>query len=733
MDNTDILQTEVSDVYQKALMSVPESVTSISDTVDNQFINEFIMYFRGSRLDGVTLMDDTNEVCRSKVLELFDDIERDLFRVRNNYTDISTLSSDKHILHMYLDGRKEYDDSVKDAFYNVQNMAGADKEASDILNQVYEKKQGIKAFVNQPNASYDSTTREGIREHFFDNGIIQETTTKKGNTVDVISAEEMQKRPSEVETLMNALLRLVEKANGVGDIDTCLWIGYLAKSGTKIGDELVRDSAPDSPIVHATEACRKVERENTVKYGQLRANVSTDEETSLSSTADPYKKFLFGMIKDGKVSKDGNGPIEIVDVASINPEEISTLCNQVKHALFSLGPKDRTEPNEPVEFDASFDRSIHSLKPYVDFLNNDVLNPVVAKDKTIKSNMTKLIAAYVLTKAVHDTFNGCIMTYSKNEVMMDDRKVPSFASFSKAIDDNCKEFNGADIDRDYIFSYRIMFSTELPYFPIEQIVKQNPNLYNLMVEYRRSCMEADAANVMAVLESRHIPVKYVSGEFAEKFNHIMKGAARLDGNCENLKLATMLTSTQFADAFNTVSDGIAYSFSADVNDRETEYKLWSVLKTITNRTPEALGPDVKKECINASHVQEDLMFRLNLAVKAGVFTKEKGYHFSNNFGTVEGGKNIQATRINQIMKIFYAYVIGLLFKKTDAALATIGYQKKMSKNLVMPYLSKVYDLAKEYNEAFESNNAENLGCSREWSDNIMSVLGKYAIGGKNVS
>lgn len=732
MENTEVLQNEVADVYQKALMSVPESVAFIGDTIDGQFINDFIMFFRGSRLDGVTLMDDSDDRCRSKVLELFNEIENDLQQSRNSNTDISTLSSDMNTLRMYIDGRKEYDNSVKDAFYNVQNMAGADQEAAALLDKAYAKKQEIKAFRNQTNASYDSTTREGIRKHFFDNGIIQEATTKKGAVVDVISPEEMQKRPSEVESLMNALLRLVEKANGVGDIDTCLWIGYLAKSGTKIGEGLEADAAPDSPIRHATEACRNVAEENTIKYGQLRGNVSTDEETSLSSTADPYKKFLFGMIKAGKVSKEGDGPIEIVDASIITPDDIGTLCNQIKHAIFNLGPKDNTGSVEPVEFDANFDSSIQRLKAYIDFLNSDGLAPVIAKDKKIKADITKLTAAYILTRAVHDTFNGCIMTYSNAEVMMENHKVPSFASFCKAIDANCSEFPKADIDRDYIFIYKIMFSTDIPYFPIEQIIKQNPSLYRHMLNYRQSCMEADAARSMDALAAKNVPVKYVSGEFADKFNLVMKGSARLDEHCENLKLSTMLTSTQFADVFNTVSDGIVYSFSKTVNDKETEYKLWSVLKTIANRTPESLGSDVKKEFINASHVQEDLMFRLNLAVKAGVINKANGYHFSGNFGTVENGKNVQAVRINQIMKIFYAYVNGLLFKKANAALNTIGYPKRMSLKLVMPYMSKVYDIAKEYNQLFNKNNANALGCSHEWSDKIISELEIYSIGGKDV-
>lgn len=728
MDNNDVLQTEVSDVYQKALMSVPESVTSVADAVNDEFINNFITFFKGSRLDGVSLLDASNEDSRQKVRNLFNEIEKDLYIARNSDTSISTLSGDMNTLRMYLEDRKQYDDSVKDAFHNVQNMAGADVEAADLLRKVYEKKQEIRAFRKQSDVSYDKNTREGIRQHFFDNGLLKESMNQKGQSIDVIDQEEMRKRPSEVEELMNDLMRIVEGARSASAVSDCLWIGRIAMSGVKIGEALAADAVPDSPIVHAHKACKAVATASKSRYELLRKNIVHDVNTSMSSTGDPYMAFLFDMIQSGKVSKEPEGPITIVDASQITAKEISALYEKVKRALFSLGPTEM----RPVKFDELFDGNIQQLKAYIDFMNSSDLNLVVAKDKALKTNCTKLTAAYILTKAVHDTFNGCIMTYSKNEVTMEDSKVPSFTSFCKAIDDNCKAFANTDIDRDYIFNYKMMFSTEIPYFPIEQIVKQNPSLYNLMVEYRDSCMEAYAAQAMDMLAAKNIPVKYTSGEFSESFNRRMKGVARIDEHCENLTLSTMVSSTQFADAFNAVSDGIAYAARKDVNDKETEYKLWSVLKTLANRTPEALGGDVKKEFVNVAHAQEDIMFRMNLALKAGVVVKDKGYRFSGDFGTVTNGKNVQAIRIDRIMKIFYAYAKGLLFEKTNSALATIGYPKSMSMNLVMPYLSKVYDIAKEYNIAFKKNNAKELGCSTEWSTKIISELDVFN-GGENVS
>ncbi len=718
MDNNDVLQDVVDSVYQKTLLSIPASVTSIADAVNDEFINNFIMFFKGSRLDSVPLLDPLNDKSRQKVIELFESIETDFYKTSNSTTDVSTLHRDMNTLNMYLDGRKSYDDVVKDAYHNVQNMAGANAEAAELVNKVNEKRQDIQAFMRQRGSSYDNDTREGIRTHFLENGLIFETTDSQGNPIDKIVPEEMQKRPSEVEELMNAVMQVVKNARTITGISDCRWAGFLSASGLKIGKEIVGSVERGDPIMHAYQACQTVAEASKERALLLKQNIVHNEETSLSYSGDPYMSLLFDMIKEGKVTKEPTGPITIVDATKITVDDIRTLYNHVKSALFNLGPIETS----PVQFTENFDEKAMRLKEYIEFMNSREISSIVSQDKTLKSNMTKLIAAYILSKSVHDTFDGCNMMYSKTDVTMDDGKLPSLDTFKKAIDTNCKSFPNSDIDRDYIFDYKIMFTSEIPYFPIEQIVKHNPILYNLMVEYSRSCMDDFTSRVMEKRANSNIPVQHISGEFADHFNEQMRGVARIDEYCEKLKISTLVNPTQFADAFNAVSNGIAYASSKDINDTETEYRLWSILKTLASKTPEALGNDVKKEFINVSHVQEDLLFRLNLAISAGVLSKKSGYHFSGNFGTVTEGKNPQATRIDRIMKIFYAYIIGLRFIKTNAALAMVGYPRIMSMKLVKPYMNKIYELVKEYNIAFEENHAETLQCSREWSDKIISEL-----------
>jgi hypothetical protein len=737
MDNNNVLAHEVSDVYQKTLMSVSESSPSVSEMVDNDFINNFIMYFHGSKLDNVFLDDVSNERCRQTVKSLFKEIEKDLYNARNSTVDVlGFVPHDLDILRMYIDGRTDFDDSVKTALYNVQNMAGVDSDAAAVLNQVYEKQKVIQAYKKSTGETYDVTTREGIRNHFLGNGIIEETTNQKGKKVDVIVSEEMQSRPSEVEKLMNDLSRIVDKSSTVNDIEDCKWVGGLSVSGYKVGRPIAELSEPDSPIVHATEACRRVAEASKDRYNILRENIVSDTETSLVSTGDKYMRFIFGMIQNGKISKDASGQINIVDIEKITPNDIVTLCKNVKRAMFQLGPNDSDE-NKPVQFVETFDMDINQIKHYIDFINSNDLNPVIAKDTgkkddSIKANRTRISAAYILIKAVHDVFDGCIMKYSKTDSSFGGYTIPSFKKFCSAIDANCGEYPNLELDRNYIFNYKIMFSTDYPYFPIEHIIKQNPNMYHRMCNYRKSCIEAYTAQAMEIA-AKNMPVEDTSHQFVERFNRVMHGIAQVDKYCDNLKLSTMISSIQFADAFNTVSDGIAYAARNDVNDKETEYKLWSILKTLANNTPSSLGNEVKQEFINVAHIQEDIMFRMDIAVKAGVVSRSNGFHFSGNFGTLENGKNKQATRIDRIMKIFYAYVSGLLFIHTNDALGRLGYTKPMNMNLVKPYLRKIYDIAKEYNIEFNRNNARDLGCSKDWSDKIVSTIETYSMGGNNVS
>lgn len=732
METNNVLQNEVSDVYQKTLMSIPESAPSFSETVDNDFINSFIMYFNGSRLDNVP-MDVSDERCRQKVIALFKEIENDLHETRNSHVDVSSLSSDMDILRLYLDGKKEWDEIVKRALYNAQNMASTDQEVADVVNQVYEKRQSVKAYMKPTGGTYEYT-KDGIRDYFVNKGVIEETTNNKGRLVDKIVADAMVNRPSEVEELMSALSRLVETASTVSDRDTCRWVGEISVSGVKIGRQYLEETNPDNSAVRsAKEACERVAAISQHRFGLLKQNTVTDAETSLASTADPYMKFIFGMIKDGKVSKDVNGPITVVDVNSITPKDIINLATNVKHALFQLGPKSAAADNDPVEFDDKFDTNVQLLKQYIDFMSSDELNPVVAMDKSIKDRRTRLTAAYILTKAVHDTFNGGIMLYSKTDTMLGEHKIPSLKTFSETITKTCAEFPKTDIDINYVFNYKVMFSTETPYFPIEQIISQNPSMYNRMCQYRRSCMEAYTSLATEKAEKEGKQVEYIAPKFAERFNKLMKGAAAVDKYCEcnNLKVSTTITAPQFADAFNAVSEGIAYAARNDVNDKETEYKLWSILKTLANKTPPSLGDEAKHEFINVAHAQDDIMYRMNLAVKAGVVSKSKGFHFSGNFGTIENGNNIQAKRIDQIMKLFYKYIVGLMFEHTKDALQNIGYTRPMSIALVKPYFATIFGIAKEYNIAFQRNNAKSLGCSCKWSDAIVVALEQYSTGGND--
>ena len=134
----DILQEQVSDVYQKTLLSIPASVTAFFDNsnpelnIDSEFLTEFIRTFSGSRLDNVTLSNSSEE-SRRKVVQLFNAIERDLFDTRNSPVDMSDCSGYKHTLKMYLADRKVNDAILNDAYYTVRNMAGKDPEAAALV------------------------------------------------------------------------------------------------------------------------------------------------------------------------------------------------------------------------------------------------------------------------------------------------------------------------------------------------------------------------------------------------------------------------------------------------------------------------------------------------------------------------------------------------------------------------------------------------------------------------
>ena len=75
------------------------------------------------------------------------------------------------------------------------------------------------------------------------------------------------------------------------------------------------------------------------------------------------------------------------------------------------------------------------------------------------------------------------------------------------------------------------------------------------------------------------------------------------------------------------------------------------------------------------------------------------------------------------MQLFYRYALGLLFIKANEKLT-----RRLSMNVVMPYIGKVLDIAKEYNIEFRRNNAATLGCSDKWSTAIIDMLTPF-IGG----
>ena len=208
-ENTDLLQEQVSDVYQKTLMSVPASVTSFFDNsdpelnVDSDFVTEFINTFKGSRLDNVTLR-DASEESRLKVLQLFKEIERDLYRTRNSTVDISDYEGYLNILKMYLADRKVSDAVLNDAYYTVRNMAGRDPEAAAVVQKVKEKRDQIKAYMKSSRSGYKYTL-DGIRNNFASNGILNKIKLDDGNEDYVIDRDAIIKRPTEVEELMNAL------------------------------------------------------------------------------------------------------------------------------------------------------------------------------------------------------------------------------------------------------------------------------------------------------------------------------------------------------------------------------------------------------------------------------------------------------------------------------------------------------------------------------------------------
>ena len=75
------------------------------------------------------------------------------------------------------------------------------------------------------------------------------------------------------------------------------------------------------------------------------------------------------------------------------------------------------------------------------------------------------------------------------------------------------------------------------------------------------------------------------------------------------------------------------------------------------------------------------------------------------------------------MQLFYRYSLGLLFINANEKLT-----RRLSMNVVMPYIGKVLDIAKEYNIAFRRNNAAILGCSDKWSTLIIDMLTPF-VGG----
>ena len=305
-ENTDILQGQVSDVYQKTLMSVPASVTSFFDNsdpelnVDSDFVTGFINTFKGSRLDNVTLR-DASEESRLKVLQLFKEIERDLYRTRNSTVDISDYEGYLNILKMYLADRKVSDAVLNDAYYTVRNMAGRDPEVSDVIQKVKEKRDQIKAYMKSSRSGYKYTL-DGIRKHFVSNGILNKIKLDDGNEDYVIDRDAVIKRPTEVEELMNALVHVIEVAKDVSDLDACDWAGQISSDAYDIGNEYIDNGNQDNAAVKAAvDACMRVGHLSQEKGDMLYENTTTDELANLDTTADPYMRIIFGMIRDGKV------------------------------------------------------------------------------------------------------------------------------------------------------------------------------------------------------------------------------------------------------------------------------------------------------------------------------------------------------------------------------------------------------------------------------------------------
>lgn len=744
------LQETLDRVYQKTLMCVPEEVTSIMDGLTRQFINDFIRVFRGSSLGNVQLNDVDDEQARQKVISLFQEIQEDLRNTRVNYADMSSLSSDLHTLRMYIDGREDWGHRVQNALYNVRNMADTNEEAADVLRQASEKYQATEAFQKPTNEIYHDKKREDIRQYFLDNGIIEEIEDDDGDKVDEIVADAMTQRPSEVEKLMTILFPLVEQAQAANQMDDCLWAANLAKSGALIAKSLKADGVditPPNPIGLAADECRKVYRLCSSTYKFLEANLNKDDTTSLEYLADPYMKtFLYDMINAGKVSKDKDNSIQIEDIDSITPEDIISLYKKVKTALFRLGP-DNSDEDTVVQFADEYDRNIKILKSYIDFILSDELNPVVSKETaaandakangkpaskiSIKVARKNLVGAYILITAVHDTFNGCIMRYEKETVVIDEeRTIPSYDSFNANIYKKCDkasgEFPGFDISASDIFNLRVMFSTRKPYFPFEFVIYEHPNLYTRMCQYRRGYMQHTAANAMNKCIQDNKQVQHIFDDFAQDFNEDMGGVARIDPKTEKLNVSSLINVPSFAEVFNKISSGIVYSTERDVNDKETEYKLWAMLKQLADNPPETLPKEAKHEFINAAHTLEDIRFRLELAISAGVVSSDKkGMHFSGYFGKVENGRNIQAQRTRQVMNILLKFVNGLLFTNTNEALYSVGYKRPMNMQLVLPYLRLIRDIAVEYNVAVKRNNATALGFACDASTQIIAAVNMY--------
>ena len=726
MDNTDVLQGKVSDVYQMTLMSIPKG--SSIDGIDSTFLTDFTEAFAGSRLGDVVL-DPSSDESRRKVLELFKEIERDLFNARNhNNVSLYDVKNDLHTLRMYLEDRPVSESAFNNSYFNVRNMSKADSEAAAVLKEVDEKKEQMQAYIRSESAAYDYT-REGIQNYFGSTGILKKVQTADGDYDYVLNTDEMVKRPSEVEELMNALAHMIERAKKVTDFDDCHWASIISLNGFKFGKNYLDTVNPHDPkVMAAVEACSRVGR-MSLKSNLIAKNKTMDEVANLETTADPYMWFIFDMIRDKKVSKDINEPIKVVNANAITADDILGIYNNVKSALFALGPDEKTSENKPVQFDETFNSNIKLLKPYIDFLYSDELKPVIsnpgfAKDSRTKitENRKKLAGAYILTKSVYDVFNGGLMKYSATDTKKNDVKVPSRKTFFKKITENCGEFPKSDIDIEYVFNFLGMFSKGTPYFPIEKIIHENPTLYTRMCQYRKGCIEAYALQEMDRLAAKNIPVQYCLPDFIAEFNNSMQGIASVDESCDDIQLSTMLKPLEFIKVFNAVADKIAYAASKSVNDKVTEFKLWSILKKVANNTPPELGNAIKKEFINVAHAQEDWQYKQHLAIKAGVLVKEQGKraHFSGNFGTNVNNVNIQDKRNNKILVIFKNYVEGLcLFKANEV------FRHQVSMNVVMPYLGRVFDIAKEYIIEFHRNHADTLGCSDEVALSITDTISPF--------